>query len=141
MNAIKTFENRIGRNRAFDRAVRSTHIIWSKSYPAWADALFDESFVQGELKSMLRRFVNGESGVSVADLVQAWVEHLRLNEQRRQGWSERLTPAARDFLWVLQGEFEYECQRRERSLWFKLWHGADSAHGRSVPAVYGGQRA
>lgn len=138
MNALQSFENRLWHTRALNRALRSTYIIWAKSHPAWEDALFDKSFVQHEVKPILRRFVNGESGISATELVQTWMEHLRLTPQRRQVWSGELAPVARDFLRILQSEFEYECQRRQRSLWFKLWHGAGSRNGEPAPVISGG---
>lgn len=137
MNAIQSFENRIWQKRAVQRAVESTYIIWSKSDSTWQHAFFDKSFVQGEAMPVLSRFidgeVDGEPSVGVTDLVQSWMAQFSPNPQRRQQLSAELAPVARDFLRILEGEFEYQRSRRQRSIWYKLWHGAGSVAGQPAP--------
>ena len=137
MNAIQTFENRIRRNRILNRAVRSTYIIWAKGYPAWEGALADRSFVQSEVMPIAQRFVNGEPGACTNELVAVWAAQLPQNQQRHGQWHAELLPVARDFLRILQGEFDYECQRSQRSLWYKLWYGAKSTSRQPVPVAVG----
>ena len=137
MNAIQSFENRIWHRRALKRAIRSAYIIWAKSYPAWENAYFDESFVLGEALSVLSRFIDGEPGVGASELVQAWAAQMRQSPQRRKQQSTELAPAARDFLHLLEGEYEYQRNRRQRSLWYKLLYKSEPATGRHAPYATG----
>jgi hypothetical protein len=138
MNAIQSFENSIWHNRALNRAVRSTYVSWSQSYPTGESALLDGAFVQGELMPFLSRFVDGEPGIGTTELVRAWAAHLRIPEQSRAQWCMELAPAVRDFLRIFDGEFDYQRSRRQRSLWYKLWHPVPSTAGHSSPVVAAG---
>lgn len=133
MNAIQSFENRIWHRRALKRAIRSAYTIWAKSYPQWENACFDKSFVLGKALPILSRFIDGEPGVGATDLVHAWAAQLRRSPLRLKLLSMELAPVARDFLRLVEGEYEYQEKRRQRSLWYKLWHNAAPATERRAP--------
>ena len=83
------------------RAFRRAYTLFVKRHPQWADALFDQPFLEQRIALLLKDDLVLPTGLSLASW---WADHLGLGEKQRAYGVAQLTPVAADFLRLLRVE-------------------------------------
>lgn len=107
MDSVQILNNvldNVVQNRATQRALARASKRFAEKYPQWAQYMFDAHFVDTRIAP---RLANGDLP-GVTTLVNLWAEQMAWpQEQSRQRTITGLTPAARDFLQMLESELAF----------------------------------
>jgi hypothetical protein len=99
MNLFSSPNLLLSRERFRARAFQQAYALFRERHPEWADSLFDQPFLERRIASLLKDDLVLPTGLSLASW---WADHLGLGDRQRAYWVSRLTPAASDFLHLLQ---------------------------------------
>lgn len=97
------------RERLIQQALARAYTTLHQHYPQLAEALFDEDFLFGRVKFLLR---NNFTLPDATTLASWWADHLGLSEAARTHWVPQIIPAARLFQETLRSELYHAVQPR-----------------------------
>ncbi len=109
MNSARSIRNIVGSKIAtntsadgFEQALEQAFQSFSREYPGWVAALFDEHFLKNAGVPILHRLLQGSMGSLAEQLAQAWVEQISVSPRVRQDLVREFKPMAARFLQAVQ---------------------------------------
>ncbi len=96
------------RRLALQVALEQAYRAFARTYPRWADSLFDRHFVRREVAEAVWRAVQDGGQPAPAELALAWLSQFGPVEAERLKYRlPEVTPIAADFLAYLDRELRY----------------------------------
>ena len=102
--AFSTWLEKHGKRRALRKATTNALMKFAKRYPEYAAALFDEHFLANRAADLLGRYISSENPPKSVELAEKWAAQVHMGEGTRAAVVSKLTPAASDFLYMLENE-------------------------------------
>jgi len=108
--------------RRFNQAIQAVYTRWAVRQRPWANAFFDEYFLQQRAPQLLAQYRLGRLSSADSLLANQWAEQFRFSAVRKQQLVTELTPAVANFLYLLKVEVCDQASRDRNGGW-TVWLG------------------